>query len=478
MEVRFGPIREVPVKAYFVCQGGVPLTEDGGAAALLHQAARCEAFTGALGQVACVWDYQAGTGTVFVGLGETAAPEAVRRATAKLVEWAGRHKLETLGLDGMQLEAAEVRAAAEAGVMAAYRYTEYLTKKPQQTLTGLVLAVADDCRAAAEEGVTLGTVTNVARDLVNEPSNVQTPVRLAWEVEELGRTYGFAVEVLDLERIRALGMEALYQVSKGSPNPPAVIVMRHMGDSAHPEDITGLIGKGVTYDSGGLNLKSGQRFTTMKHDMAGGATMVAAMCAIARQRLRANVVAVVAACENLISGTAYKPGDIIGSMGGKTIQINSTDAEGRLTLIDAMTYAIRHEHVSRLVDIGTLTGAARRILGEYGAPVLGNDTAFWQALERGAEVSGELVCRVPLVEDAREKIRGDVCDLLNTSLAETGGMVTAALFLEEFVEGKPWLHIDAAGPLWLDRDMPYTPKGGSGWGARTIYHMVKGLSGC
>ena len=478
MEVRFGPIREVPVKAYFVCQGGVPLTEDGGAAALLHQAARCEAFTGALGQVACVWDYQAGTGTVFVGLGETAAPEAVRRATAKLVEWAGRHKLETLGLDGMQLEAAEVRAAAEAGVMAAYRYTEYLTKKPQQTLTGLVLAVADDCRAAAEEGVTLGTVTNVARDLVNEPSNVQTPVRLAWEVEELGRTYGFAVEVLDLERIRALGMEALYQVSKGSPNPPAVIVMRHMGDSAHPEDITGLIGKGVTYDSGGLNLKSGQRFTTMKHDMAGGATMVAAMCAIARQRLRANVVAVVAACENLISGTAYKPGDIIGSMGGKTIQINSTDAEGRLTLIDAMTYAIRHEHVSRLVDIGTLTGAARRILGEYGAPVLGNDTAFWQALERGAEVSGELVCRVPLVEDAREKIRGDVCDLLNTSLAETGGMVTAALFLEEFVESKPWLHIDAAGPLWLDRDMPYTPKGGSGWGTRTIYHMVKGLSGC
>ena len=278
------------------------------------------------------------------------------------------------------------------------------------------------------------------------------------------------------EKIRSLGMEALYQVSKGSPNPPVVIIMRYTGAPECPEDITALIGKGVTYDSGGLNLKAGQRFTTMKHDMAGGGTVIGAMCAIAQQKLRCNVVAVVAACENLISGRAYKPGDIIGSMGGKTIQINSTDAEGRLTLIDAITYAIRYEHASRLVDIATLTGAARRILGEYGAPVLGNDDSLWSALEAGAKGSGELVCRVPLVPDARAKIRGDVCDLLNTSLAETGGMVTAALFIEEFVEGKPWMHIDAAGPLWLDHDMPYTPRGGSGWGVRTLYHMVKGLA--
>ena len=270
-------------------------------------------------------------------------------------------------------------------------------------------------------------------------------------------------------------MEALLQVSKGSPNSPAVIVTRYLGDPERPGGRMGLIGKGVTYDSGGLNLKSGQRFITMKHDMAGGATVIGAMCAAAARKLKVNAVAVVAACENLISGQAYRPGDIIGSMGGKTIQVNSTDAEGRLTLIDAMTYAIRHEKVDRLVDIATLTGAARRILGEYGAPVLGNDSGLWDQLSAAGERAGELVCRVPLVEDARAKIRGDVSDLVNTTLEQTGGMVTAALFLEEFTEGRPWAHIDAAGPLWLDHQRPYTPKGGSGWGVRTLYYLLKNL---
>lgn len=476
MQVHFGPVREIPVKAYFVRQGAVLAPADSGAAQALRLAETYEAFTGKLGQVACVREYQSGGAHVFAGLGGDASDEAVRRAAAKLVEWAERQKIERLGIAASGFEARELRAAAEAAVMAAYRYTEYLTDKPECALQQVVFEADQALAAAGEEGVALGTAANVARDLVNEPSNVQTPLRLAQEVQALGAAYGFQVELLEQEKIRSLRMEALYEVSKGSPNPPVVILLRYQGDPAHPEDITALIGKGVTYDSGGLNLKSGQRFTTMKHDMAGGGTVIGAMCAIARQKLRANVVAVVAACENLISGTAYKPGDIIGSMGGKTIQINSTDAEGRLTLIDAITYAIRCEHVSRLVDIATLTGAARRILGEYGAPVLGNDDGLWEALAAGAAASGELMCRVPLVPDARSKIRGDVSDLLNTSLAETGGMVTAALFIEEFVEGRPWMHIDAAGPLWLDHDMPYTPKGGSGWGVRALYHMVKGLA--
>ena len=474
MQVCFGPIREVPVRAYFVRQGGLAAA-DSAAARELELAKAYEAFTGAPGQVACVRDYRSGGASVFVGLGDAPDPETVRRGMDKLTAWAEGQRIARLGVSAAGLSGGQVRGAAEGAVMAAYRYTPYLTVKPERALEEVVIQAEAEALAEGREGVVLGTAVNIARDLVNEPSNVQTPLRLAQEVRALGEAWGFQVELLEEEQIRSLRMEALYQVSKGSPNPPAVIVMRYMGDPAHPEDITGLIGKGVTYDSGGLNLKSGQRFTTMKHDMAGGATVIGAMCAIARQQLPANVVAVVAACENLISGTAYKPGDIIGSMGGKTIQINSTDAEGRLTLIDAITYALRYEHASRLVDIATLTGAARRILGEYGAPVLGNDDALWSALAAGAEASGELVCRVPLVPDARSKIRGDVSDLLNTSLAETGGMVTAALFLEEFVEGTPWMHIDAAGPLWLDHAMPYTPKGGSGWGVRALYHMVKAL---
>ena len=475
MQVQFRSIQDIPVKAYFALSGTGRGSACPETARAMELAERYEAFTGAPGQIACIRDYQSGSATVFVGLGDALTPEAVRRGTDKLVQWARARKLQRLGICADGLDAAQVRGAAEAAVMSAYQYTDYLTAQPEAALEEIVIQAPPELLGAGEEGAALGMAANVARDLVNEPSNVQTPLRLAQEVRELGEAWGFQVELLEEEQIRSLRMEALYQVSKGSPNPPAVIVMRYMGDPAHPEDITGLIGKGVTYDSGGLNLKSGQRFTTMKHDMAGGATVIGAMCAIARQQLPANVVAVVAACENLISGTAYKPGDIIGSMGGKTIQINSTDAEGRLTLIDAITYALRYEHVSRLVDIATLTGAARRILGEYGAPVLGNDDALWSALAAGAEASGELVCRVPLVPDARSKIRGDVSDLLNTSLAETGGMVTAALFLEEFVEGTPWMHIDAAGPLWLDHAMPYTPKGGSGWGVRALYHMVKAL---
>ncbi|MEG1773911.1 MAG: M17 family metallopeptidase, partial [Oscillospiraceae bacterium] len=387
-----------------------------------------------------------------------------------------RQKLDAIALPLSGADANLLRAAAEAAVMAGYRYTAFLTVKTSCGLKEMTFEADEALRWAFDEGVTLGDAVCEARDLVNEPANSQTPEKLAQEAVALGKKYGFTTELLDETRIFALGMEALSAVSVGSPNPPVVIVMRYCGDPAHPEEILGLIGKGVTYDSGGLNLKSGQRFITMKHDMAGGGTVIGAICAIARQGLKANVTAVVAACENVISGYAYKPGDIIGSMAGKTIQINSTDAEGRLTLIDAICYAVQYEHVTQLVDIATLTGAARRILGEYGAPVLSNDDALCAALGEGALDAGELICRVPLVEDARKKIRGDVSDYVNTSLAETGGMVTAALFLEEFVSKKPWVHIDAAGPLWLDHEMPFTPKGGSGWGVRTLYHLVKRLS--
>lgn len=475
MNVTMGTIQDLPVRTRFVLQGGQLLSPDAEAERALRLSERCEAFDGGPGEIGCVWDYGSGSAQVFVGLGTQKGCEAVRRAAAKLIEWAELRRIPVLGLYTGGLEKAHQRAAAEGAVMAGYRYDEYLTRKSPSGVERLVLEEgASEAGTAVAEGAVLGNCVNIARDLVNEPSNVQTPQRLAQEAQALGRRFGFAVQCLE-EELQELGMEALCQVGKGSPNRPVLIVMRHMGDPDHPKEITGLIGKGVTYDSGGLNLKSGQRFVTMKHDMAGAATVIGAMCAIAQQKLPVNVTAVVAACENLVSAQAYRSGDIIGSMADRTIQINSTDAEGRLTLIDAMTYAIRREGVVRLVDIGTLTGAARRVLGEYGAPVLGNDNTLWSALEEAAGRSDELICRIPLVPDAQSKLRGDVSDLVNTTLEQTGGMVSAALFLEEFAEERAWLHIDAAGPLWLDRPMPYTPKGGSGWGVRTLYHLAKQL---
>ena len=477
MKLTFGPAGQVPVRACLVYQDGTPLG-GGEPAPQLEAAKQYEAFQGEAGQVCCIRDYESGGAVLFAGVGprEGFNDEKARRAAAKLAEYAGAHRIPFFGMSLGEVEPATLRAVCEALVMACYRYTDFLSSPKKPRLEEVVIEAGEELRPAFQEGLTLGRAVCEARDLVNEPANAQTPEKLAQEAVSLGGIYGFETEVLGEEQILRLGMEAFYAVGNGSPNRPVVIVMRYRGDPDRPQEIVGLVGKGVTYDSGGLNLKSGQRFITMKHDMAGGGTVIGAMCAIAREKLRANVTAVVAACENVISGAAYKPGDIIGSMAGKTIQINSTDAEGRLTLIDAIYYAVEHEKVTRVADIATLTGAARRILGEYGAPVLSNSDGLWQALSRGAAQSGELVCRVPLIEDARQKMRGDVSDYVNTSLAEAGGMVTAALFIEDFTQGRPWIHIDAAGPLWLDREMPYTPKGGSGWGVRALYHMVKDLS--
>lgn len=474
MKVLLENAASADAQAYLVSKGGgfpfgVP---DGGES--FAEAARFEAFDGSAGQVCAVRGAAADRTVILAGIGAGGDEcERVRRGAAAAVEFARKKRIVSFALTLAGAAGPQVRAAAEAAVMAAYRYTEYITEPVKRFPETLVMDCGAENASAAAEGIALGEAVCAARDLVNEPSNVQTPAKLAEEACALAAEYGVGAEILCEDKIEALGMRALAEVAKGSPNPPRVIVLRYRGDPAHPNDVTALVGKGVTYDSGGLNLKSGARFTTMKHDMAGGATVIGAICAIARERLCANVTAIVAACENLISGEAYRPGDIIGSMAGKTIEIHSTDAEGRLTLIDALCYAVKCEHATRLIDIATLTGSARKILGEYGAPVLANSDTIAQAILAASRETGELIFRIPLVEDARNQIKGVVSDYINTALSQTGGLVTAALFLEEFTEGMPWAHIDASGPLWLDRSMPFTPQGGSGWGVRTLYTYVK-----
>ena len=320
----------------------------------------------------------------------------------------------------------------------------------------------------------LGQAVCISRDLVNEPANDQTPAKLAEEIAGLGQRFGFEVAVYDEDAMAAWGMKALLAVCQGSPNPAKLIVMRYQGDPDSRERL-GLIGKGITFDSGGVNLKRNERIVTMKHDMAGGACVAGTMCAIAGQKLRRNVVAVVAACDNLVGSNAYKPGDIIGSMLGKTILIKSTDAEGRLSLIDAIQYAIHHEGVTALADIATLTGAARTIYGEYACPYMCPDEALCAQVAAAGSACGEKLLPFPLLPEMKEKIKGDICDLCNTARSDTGGMITAGLFIQEFTEGLPWAHIDAAGVLWLDRERDYLAAGGSGFGTRALYHLAKGF---
>lgn len=395
--------------------------------------------------------------------------ESIKKAFYRLCELLRKENLDEIEIMANELSS-ELSYIAEALVMSLYSYDRFLTEKSK--IVSRICFFADEKnRKYIDEGRILGEAVNIARDLVNEPANSQTPYVLADEIEALGKKWGFEVEVLKGEALEKIHAEALKEVGKASSNPPAFIIMRYNGDP-ESSDRAGLIGKGVTYDSGGLNLKSGARFITMKHDMAGSGTMTGVMCALAGLKAKVNATAIVAACENVISGNAYKPGDIIGSMKGSTIEITSTDAEGRLTMIDALYYAAKNENVNCLIDIATLTGAARRMLGDYGAPYLSTNESLAQSYEKGASESGELVVRLPFIEDALSTLRSYDADYVNSARGEVCGCITAGLFLREFTEDLPYLHIDAAGPLWLERSFDGFLKGGSGWGVRTIYHML------
>jgi leucyl aminopeptidase len=250
--------------------------------------------------------------------------------------------------------------------------------------------------------------------------------------------------------------------------------MRYFGDTSNKDSILGLVGKGLTYDSGGYSLKPTDSMVNMKNDMGGSAAVIGAMCAVSAMKLKVNVVAVVATCENMISGAAYKPGDIIGSMAGKTIEIMNTDAEGRLTLADAVHYIIEKEKASRIIDIATLTGAALVGLGTTTTAVITNNDEFYSELKNASDISGEKVWQLPSSDEYKKLIKSDVADLKNTG-GRWAGTITAGLFIGEFVKNKPWLHLDIAGTAWSDADKDYITKGGTGVGVRTLYYMAKNI---
>jgi leucyl aminopeptidase len=297
------------------------------------------------------------------------------------------------------------------------------------------------------------------------------PTVLANRVEALGKEKGFEVEVFDQKKIEAMGMEAYMSVAKASAEPPKFIVMRYRGDKTEGAKTLGLVGKGLTYDSGGLSIKPTSSMLTMKSDMGGAAAVIGAMGAIAENKLEANVVAVVAACENMIAGNSYRPGDIIGSMGGKTIFIGNTDAEGRLTLIDAMHYIVTEEKVDAVVDIATLTGAALHCLGDVATVSISRDDSFYQLVDQSFNKAGEKIWRMPIFDEYKELIKHEEADLTNT--AGRPGTITAGLFIGEFTGDLPWVHLDIAGTSWASKAKHYISKGGTGVGARSLYYLAK-----
>jgi leucyl aminopeptidase len=416
---------------------------------------------------------------LVVGLGARGELDAekLRVAAAVAAKEAGR--LEVGSVAWALPESDDPAAAAEAlvtgTILASYSFDRFKGSagdNPPRLESLAVLAQAE-LAGAAETARVYAEAANRARDLQSTPANVATPAFLAERAEEIAAgAESLSVEVLGRAELEAKGMGGLLAVSQGGPQEPKLIVLRYTGGGSGPT--LGLIGKGVTFDTGGISLKPGAGMQEMKMDMSGAAAVLEATAAIAELGLPLDLVTVVPSTENMPSGTAVKPGDVITQYNGKTVEVNNTDAEGRLILADALAYAVELG-AERLVDLATLTGAVLIALGSTYAAVIANDDALADEVIRAGEESGELTWRLPLHPEFKELMKGTVADLSNLASKRKAGTITAASFLEEFVGETPWAHVDIAGTAW-DVGRPYTGNDASGFGVRLLVELARHLS--
>ena len=373
-----------------------------------------------------------------------------------------------------------VSPIVEGVLVADYDADRYRTERsPQKGIDSLILATGGAALAAGAEtalnlGRILGEAQNFSRDLVNEPSNIMTPTKLAERATEMATRFGLQCEVRGPEEIQRLKMGAFWSVAQGSQSEPArLIVLRYSPEGAPEQPVIGLIGKGITFDSGGISIKPSENMHEMKTDMAGGATMLGVMHAIAQLKPNVRVIAMIPATENMPSGSAFKPGDVITSMSGKTIEILNTDAEGRLVLADALTYA-KQLGCTVLIDAATLTGACMVALGNITTGVFGWNKEWVNRVLAAAEKSGEKMWQLPVDDDYRDLYKSAIADLANTG-GRYGGAITAAMFIGEFAGDTPWVHLDIAGTRWANDEKPYRAKGPTGHGVRTLVQLVTDL---
>jgi len=424
---------------------------------------------------------QDGTPLLVVGLGkrEELDPERLRVAAALAAREAGR--LEAGSLAWALPDEGEASAAAEAVVsgtiLGAYRFDRFKREESEEeaaALETLWLLTPASVSASVEAARACAEAQNRARDLQMTPANVATPSFLASRAEEIAGAYeNVSVEVLGPEQIAAKGMGGLVAVSRGSSEPARLIVLRYAGGGAG--QTLGLVGKGVTFDSGGISLKPGAGMHEMKYDMSGAAAVLESVAAVAELGLRVDLLAVVPTTENMPSGTAVKPGDVITQYNGVTVEVNNTDAEGRLILADALAYAA-DLGAERLVDLATLTGAVTIALGSTYAALIANDDGLAAAVTAAGERSGELVWRLPLHPEFKQLMKGKVADLSNLASKRKAGTITAASFLEEFVGDTPWAHLDIAGTAW-DVGREYTGAEASGFGVRLLVELARDHAG-
>ena len=370
------------------------------------------------------------------------------------------------------------QAVAEAVVIANFESDKYKTdKKTDKSIETVLLAGYRETEKTAGEkgwrkGTVIGEAQNFTRDLVNEPANKLTPQILAQRAEAMAREAGLAVEILDEQKIADLKMGALLSVSQGGPEPPRVMVLTYVPPIAKPgAPVIGLVGKAVTFDTGGISIKPADGMEKMKYDMAGGGAMLGVMRAIAALKPAVKVICVVPSTENMVGGKAQKPGDVQTAMSGKTIEVLNTDAEGRLILADGITFA-KQLGATHLIDAATLTGAIVVALSNVNAGVFGSDQAFTDKLLASSKAAGEKMWQMPIDDDYREFIKGSVGDIQNIGSGKGGGAITGAMFIKEFTGDTPWIHLDIAGTAWNDDQKPWMAKGATGTAVRTLGALV------
>jgi leucyl aminopeptidase len=370
-----------------------------------------------------------------------------------------------------------VRAIVEGAHVGNFDPDYYRSDRTDQKIDDLTVVASGDKTAlekAGTEAQVIGESQNFTRDLVNEPSNRMTPTILADRAKKMCAEVGLKCEVFGADKIKEMKMGAFWSVAQGSDEPPALIVMKYEPAGAPQKPVLGLVGKGITFDTGGISIKPADGMEKMKYDMAGGATMIGAMRAIALLKPKVKVIGIVCATENMPSGKAQKPGDVQIAMSGKSIEIINTDAEGRLVLADGLHYA-KQLGCTHLVDAATLTGAVVVALGSNNAGIFANDDEMYNRLHNANSKAGEKMWRLPLDDEYKEQIRSSIADIMNTG-GRWGGAITAAMFLKEFAEDTPWIHLDIAGTAWMEEQKPWIAKGPSGIALRSLVEFVKGFT--
>ncbi|HEX5530400.1 MAG TPA: leucyl aminopeptidase [Methylomirabilota bacterium] len=410
--------------------------------------------------------------------------EAVRRAASAAVRRARDLGAATVAVfvpsDGLSPRE-RAQAIVEGGLLGTYRFEKYLKEKNGKAVRTLTVLEPDRRGAAgAREGVRLGRIwadaTCVTRDLVNEPANVVTPTFLARRAGEIARAGGLKLRVMDRAECAKLGMGAYVGVAQGSEEPPKFIHLTYT-PSGRARRRVAIVGKGITFDSGGLDLKTADGMLRMKDDMAGAAAVLGLFDALPRLKPPIEVHGLIAATENMPSGTAQRPGDIVRAMNGLTIEIGNTDAEGRLTLADALAYAAKHVEPDEMIDMATLTGAVVIALGQGISGVMASDDGLCARLLAAADAAGERMWRLPLHDEYKEGLKSDIADLNNISSQRGAGSIVAGLFMREFTSGVPWAHLDIAGTAFTERELPLGPKGATGVTVRTLLGYLAATEG-